>query len=368
MPSPSSAKLLFYSDSRYYSGAEKVFATVIAALATDYPGSVVMLTPEVKENIIRAVPNWQALPLVWEFSNTQLKLKLSEISRIRHAIREHGLNSALINMWSPYANTLALIACQREKIPTTTCWHYFQHKAAVTGALAPIKLAAYRWAGNMSTRILTVSHAHKGVLATEFGLDAAKISVVHNGIDNPATPPKRTYTPPRKFLAVGTLEANKAQDYLIPLLAQVEGDWTLNLVGDGPDRAALEQLVQETGLQDNIKFLGRQSDMDTIYREHDVLVHPSLAENLSMAILEAISNQLTVIAHDVGGNNEIIKNHQNGWLIPYKDNAAWIKALNEATTGDLAADYARAAYATWQDAFQLQTMIDGYKDAIQRVL
>lgn len=304
-----------------------MFTLTIEQLAHDYPGSVVMLSPEIKDNLVKAMPKWESLPLVWEFANTQSKLALGQIGRIKAAITKHQLDGALINMWSPYANTLAIIACKQANIPFATIFHYFQPKAGVTGLAAPIKLQAYAWVGRTAPFIATVSNAHKKVLSQEFGFDAKKIHVLHNGLAAPTLASKKSFQGTRKFLSVGTIEENKGQAYILPILKDIEGDWTLSIVGDGPDRAAIEAQAQALGLTEKVHFLGRQNDMDAIYKDHHVLVHPSFAENLSMAIIEAMAYGLPVIAHNVGGNNELIQDKESGWLVPYKKDTAWHSAI-----------------------------------------
>lgn len=365
MPSPSSAspKLLFYSDSRYYSGAEKVFALLIEGLAQDYPGSLVVLAPELKDSI----PNWEKLPLIWDFSALQLKLRLWEIWRLKKLIRAHQIDLALINMWSPFANTLALIAAQQTKIPIVPIFHYFQPKSNLTGPLAFLKLAAYTWVAKKSHTIVTLSYAHQKVLVEEFGFPEKKIQVIHNRLaPNGHTGRVKKSSSSLKLLCVGSLEPDKGQAYLLPLLAEVKGDWQLSIVGDGPERPLLEKLIAEHNLA-NVSLLGRRTDMDSIYGEHDILLHPSFLENLSMAIIEAMAHGLPVMAHTIGGNQELIS-EKEGWLIPLKDDAAWIQTLTNVLANPDLEHHSAQAIQKWEQEFQLDQSLVQYRELISKAL
>ena len=91
-------------------------------------------------------------------------------------------------------------------------------------------------------------------------------------------------------------------------------DSRLLLVGDGPDRGALEELIHEYNLGDKVVLTGRRDDMPSVLNALDVFVLASFSEGLSNTILEAMSSGLPVIASNVGGNPEIIINGRTGYL------------------------------------------------------
>lgn len=364
---PSAKPILFYSDSRYYSGAEKVFTMLIEGLAARHPGSLVILSPEIEKAFKAALPQWQSLPLTYDFSATQLKLKLSEIGRLTGLIKKQGLTAALINMWSPYANTLALLAAAQAGIPRVTCFHYFESQASVGGVLKPVKLAAYAWVAKTSTVVVTVSTAHKRLLTDEFHFPADKVRVIHNGLPpSPHTGHAKHPAQPRRLLAVGTLQEEKGYRYLLPILAKLVGEWTLSVAGDGPQKEELQALCQELKLEKKVRFLGRRQDMESLYTEHDLLIHPSYFENFSLSILEAMAHGLPVLAHDVGGNREEITPGKEGWLIPLRNDTAWITALSEALSTDLE-PYSRRAIEKWQKELQAEQMLEGYEHLLQHL-
>jgi glycosyltransferase involved in cell wall biosynthesis len=104
----------------------------------------------------------------------------------------------------------------------------------------------------------------------------------------------------------------------------------LYLVGDGPLKNHTEELVRTKGLGTKIKFLGFQENPMKHIQSSDVLVLPSIIEGLPGVILEAFFCKIPVVAFDVGGIKEILKNNETGRLITQGDNTAFANAIIEA--------------------------------------
>jgi glycosyltransferase involved in cell wall biosynthesis len=103
-------------------------------------------------------------------------------------------------------------------------------------------------------------------------------------------------------------------------------------------RPTLEETTRRLGLDRSVRFLGLHEDVEGVLAAADVLVHPSLEEGFSNAILEAMGASLPVIATRVGGNPEAVEDGVTGLLVPPRDSPA----LARATIGVLA-DPARAS-------------------------
>jgi glycosyltransferase involved in cell wall biosynthesis len=102
----------------------------------------------------------------------------------------------------------------------------------------------------------------------------------------------------------------------------------LILVGDGPQRAAVEQVLREGDALSCAWFAGERADVPELLRGMDCFVLPSLAEGVSNTILEAMACGLPVIATRVGGNAELVRDQHTGVLVPPGDAAALARALN----------------------------------------
>jgi N-acetyl-alpha-D-glucosaminyl L-malate synthase BshA len=93
----------------------------------------------------------------------------------------------------------------------------------------------------------------------------------------------------------------------------------LLLVGDGPERPMAEELARELEICDDVRFVGKQQDMEEIYAISDLFLLPSEYESFGLAALEAMAGGAPVIASNAGGLPEIIESGVNGFMSPVGD-------------------------------------------------
>jgi glycosyltransferase involved in cell wall biosynthesis len=136
---------------------------------------------------------------------------------------------------------------------------------------------------------------------------------------------------PDQLVLVMVAELNKPKDHLTLFQAfarVVSGitDPLLWLVGDGPDRKALERLAKELGIDDHVRFWGRRNDVDKLLSAADVFVLASHSEGLPISVLEACCVGIPVVATDVGGLAHLRCMGLNVLLVPEED----VEALQDA--------------------------------------
>lgn len=132
--------------------------------------------------------------------------------------------------------------------------------------------------------------------------------------------------------AVGLLRPQKAHHVLLHAAAALTGEWPdiqVLIVGDGPERANLERLVGELGLERTVRFTGLRSDVPDVLRALDVAVCCSDFEGSPLSVLEYMGAALPVVATEVGGLPDLIEPGVNGLLVPPRDSAALAAALAE---------------------------------------
>jgi glycosyltransferase involved in cell wall biosynthesis len=141
----------------------------------------------------------------------------------------------------------------------------------------------------------------------------------------------------RTFACVGRLSPQKGQLLLIDAFAKLttEGhDARLVFVGDGELRPMIEQRIRESGLHNRIRITGYVSEAEV--RRHIIgsraLVLPSFAEGLPMVIMESFAVGRPVISTYIAGIPELVRNGENGWLVPAGNTTALAVALTEALT------------------------------------
>lgn len=93
----------------------------------------------------------------------------------------------------------------------------------------------------------------------------------------------------------------------------------LILIGDGPDRSQCELLTRELGIQDKVKFLGKQTEFVNILSIADVFLMPSQSESFGLSALEAMACEVPVISSSVGGLPELQIHGQTGYIAEFGD-------------------------------------------------
>ena len=142
----------------------------------------------------------------------------------------------------------------------------------------------------------------------------------------------------------------------------------LLLVGDGPDRAPVQRLARELGVDDDIRFLGKQEPIEEILSIADVFMLPSGSETFGLAALEAMACSVPVVSSDIGGLPELNVHQETGFLCPLGD----IDALTSSTRqiledDDLQQRMARAARKRAVEHFDQNRIVPLYEAYYERV-
>ena len=150
-----------------------------------------------------------------------------------------------------------------------------------------------------------------------------KMHVVRCGLPFDRVPEKKSASESLDtIICVGRLSPEKGQAGLLQCFAKLSAKHpklNLRLVGDGPDRPALESLAEELGIQ--VSFAGRLSETDTLaaIAESDLLVLPSFMEGLPIVLMEAMAIGVPVIASRVAGIPELVEHEMSGLLFAPSD-------------------------------------------------
>lgn len=167
-----------------------------------------------------------------------------------------------------------------------------------------------------------------------------KLQFVYNGIDVAAfecdrnMQAKSTYT----FIAVGRLAEVKNHGFLIDAFDALrkqmpDKNMRLQVVGDGPCRAALTSKIQSLQLEDCVQLLGARDDIPQLLCEADTFVLSSTYEAMPMTLLEAMASGLPVISTRVGGVENIVQQEVNGLLVESNNVESMRKAMQKLVQG-----------------------------------
>lgn len=135
----------------------------------------------------------------------------------------------------------------------------------------------------------------------------------------------------KEVVCIANLHKEKAVDVLVSAFAHLDGSWRLRVVGDGPERRALEEQAAALGLEHRVAFLGRLNREATL----DVLDHadlfalPSVREAFGLVFLEAAMRGIPAVGCLGTGAEEIICDGTSGRLVPQGDPRAVAEALEQ---------------------------------------
>lgn len=136
------------------------------------------------------------------------------------------------------------------------------------------------------------------------------------------------------WIAVGRLQKQKDYPTLLNAVANISSEYSYHvvIVGDGREKEYLQSMITRLDIEDKISFLGVRRDVDNLLSSSDAFVLSSSSEGLPNVVIEALASGLPVVATDVGGVSELIKNNETGLLVPTEDyhrlSEAMIKIMN----------------------------------------
>jgi glycosyltransferase involved in cell wall biosynthesis len=195
----------------------------------------------------------------------------------------------------------------------------------------PFRAGAFRYVeralGHATDRVIAITEALRRFTIERVGLPSDKVETVHYGMDElPSAwgenPPDDVPAGARVLLAVSRLTTQKGVDVAIRALPLLPDDTMLVVLGEGPEREALERLAHELGVDRRLFLLGRVPDVAAWLHRATVLVHPARWEGFGLGVLEAMLAELPVVASNVSSLPELVVDGETGVLVKPDDPAA----------------------------------------------
>ena len=296
---------------------------------------------------------------------------------LRRWIRQHPVD--IINTHSSTDSWLSALACATlADAPPLVRTRHISAPVPVNGPT--------RWLyGRATRRIVTTGERLRETLMRDNGLDGERIVSIPTGIDtqryHPASPIERVQARskagivPGEFVVgiVATLRSWKGHRYLIEALRQLHGvdqperRLRLIIVGDGPQRQALEAQVWSAGLSEHVVFAGNRPDVEHWLHAFDLFVLPSYAnEGVPQALMQAMLAGLCCITTNVGSIGEIARHGVTAMLVTPQDALALAQTIDALMVNDsLRAAVGAAARAWCAEHCSRARMLDRMEDVFR---
>jgi glycosyltransferase involved in cell wall biosynthesis len=203
------------------------------------------------------------------------------------------------------------------------------------GFLRALQNFAVRTAYRRADRVVAISDGVGGALSHRFGIDPNRVSTIYNAVDvatvraraenKPANLPREPF-----IVAAGRLVRQKGFDLLIRAFAAsvAERPIALVIVGEGPERAALEELARRHGVQSRVHLPGFVENPWSYFARAAAFVCSSRWEGFGNVIVEAMACGAPVVATDCDfGPREIVRTDDSGLLVPVDNVEALARAI-----------------------------------------
>jgi len=234
-----------------------------------------------------------------------------------------------------------------------------------------------------SDRVVAVGESVKRALVENEGIPAERIEVIYNGVrleqfavdrDARERVRRELAIAADAPVAIQIARLDPIKDHSTALraarrLREQLPDFQLLIVGDGPERGAIEALIGELDLGGCVRMLGQRSDIRELLSAADVFLLTSLSEGIPVTLIEAMCAGLPVVSTDAGGVGEVVLAEQTGMLLPIGDDAGLAAALvglhrdpvRCQTIGERGRNIAQATFSE-------AAMHDGYSDVYRQML
>lgn len=202
---------------------------------------------------------------------------------------------------------------------------------------------------------------------------AHKFETINTGVDTDEFDPTDYETDddgPVQITEVATIQERKGQDVLVEAISRIDDDvpeYDVNLAGNVPPgaesyEAEVRSTCREYDIEDDVSFLGWVDDVPRLLSETDVFVLPSYNEGLPRSLLEAGAMRLPLVATPAGGADEIVRDGETGFLVPFDDPAATAESLEKLVRDpDLRAEMGAAARETVLEEFSQKRYVEEFE-------
>jgi glycosyltransferase involved in cell wall biosynthesis len=305
-------RLLAYTDSRETGGAELALGFLIGALGPEFDVGLL----GVDRAVLEGIATHRAGTRVGVVRAPRGRRDRSAFAAHLGAMRAFAPQILHANQAYPWACGYAeMAALLTPRVRVLAVDHL-----PIAGAIPRVNRVARRLLARRLHAHVSVGERSARLIEQIVGLPLGSVDSIPNGVPAAVTavPPPPRVAPAPVIGSLGRLTPQKGYDALVRALPALPGA-SVVLVGDGPERTALEALAAEIGVADRLHITGWTSDARRYLPTFDVFALPSRWEGMPLVILEAMHAGLAVVATDVGSVAECVADDETGYVVPRDD-------------------------------------------------
>jgi glycosyltransferase involved in cell wall biosynthesis len=370
-PTRRSRTVVHVSDSRDFGGTEQVILQILGGLDRGAWRPVLVRQPDAHPRLGELAGEIDvecvALPLSGGVRGMAAAPRLASAIR---ALRPAVLHAHLTD---PLSCKFVLLAAALARVPAIVATvHLFlemtdshlprlQHKVVSAGV----------------DRYIAVSDHIGRSLRRRFGVTAAKLRVIHNGVASAASSDAAPRCLRQQLagdrdrpivLTVARLEEQKGHRYLLDAAVSVP-DAVFLFAGEGHARTALERQARDLRIADRVRFLGLRTDIPALLASCDLFVLPSLNEGLPLTVLEAMAAARPVVATSIAGTDEAVVHGHTGLLVPPAEAEPLGRAIRTMLDDAARAErFGLAGRTRASSTFSVDRMVDGVRQVYEELL
>jgi glycosyltransferase involved in cell wall biosynthesis len=346
-------RVLIYLDNPTFGGHEVTLLEALRGLTQEASLDLVLLLPQDNERLLRrlkeeGLDQQERLTIMPHRFHTEpgdvfrVLGQSRKVRQLRQQLRRLHPDLVIVSQGAIALSACGLGAARAARIPLMS-FLPMAHPAALVRNQQSLAVRLQDWLYGrlyaLPDYFFTICETAKAQLHDLHKVPNERIFVHYFGLDfdrsEPLCLPKQKQGASKQLALIGRIEMQqKRHDFFLQHLAAHRDALPplhVHIIGDGPDRARLEQLVAELHLGEQVSFVGWVDDMATWYQQLDAVLLPSRFEGVPVVMLEAMRWGLPVLASNRDGMAELLP---KDWLFPGDDGLAMIRCLQNLLTSN----------------------------------
>lgn len=198
-----------------------------------------------------------------------------------------------------------------------------------------------------------------------------RTSIIYNPVTEAVFEKTANVSKKKRLINVGRLYDQKNQRMLIDAFSKIRErfpEYELAIFGEGPLRDELQNFINEKGLNDSVKLMGKSTEIVKELKASEVFCLSSDYEGMSNAMIEAVCLELPVVTTDISGAKDVIVNGENGYIVNVNDAVGFANAVSEILSNEDLKKQMEKNNLSKAKLFKTDTIVDSWIELINKMV